>query len=65
MAFDRRPLLQNFFRDAHLSEDDLAGLEKYWTLKHFPKKSFLTEAGMTERYFYIVVQGLQTIYLID
>lgn len=65
MTFDRRFLLQNFFRNARLSESDLADFETLWTAKHFPKKSFLTEAGMTERYFYVVVEGVQTIYLID
>lgn len=39
--------------------------QKIWIRKTFPKRTFLTEAGNTERYLYYVIKGITTVYLID
>ena len=36
-----------------------------WSLKSFKRGDFLTEAGEVERHFYYVLEGVQTIYLIN
>ena len=65
MTANRRSALQRIFLEARLSESDLTRFEKLWKEKQFSKKQFLTEAGHVERYFYVVLEGVQAIYLID
>ena len=62
---DRQQLLQELFHDAGLTEEAFSEFLPLWVEMKFRKKSFLTEAGAVERYFYVVIQGVQAIYLID
>lgn len=36
-----------------------------WVEKNYPKGTFITEAGAIERYFYVVKEGVQMLYIID
>ena len=65
MSIDRRELLRGVFGEAQLSEEELTEFDQMWILRHYPRKSFLTESGLIERYFYVVVKGVQALYIID
>ena len=64
-AFDRRRLLQQVFAEARLSDSEYEEFAALWEVKQYPKKGFLTEMGMVEQYFYVVIDGVQAIYLLD
>lgn len=58
-------LIRNVFRDLRFEaewEEDFFGL---WTEKTFDKREFILQAGETERYFYVVAEGVQTIYILN
>lgn len=65
MEPEHRSLLQQMFREVELSEGEFSNFGKDWTVRYFPRRSLITEAGTVERYFYVVAQGVQAIYLID
>lgn len=48
-----------------LTSPMLKHLEEVFTPKSFTPRQFITEAGNIERYFFIVLSGVQAVYLID
>ncbi len=65
METDHRLLLQQLFGEVQLPEGEFPDFAGGWKLRQFSKKSLITEAGTVERYFYVVVDGVQAIYIID
>jgi len=65
MKADDRLLLRQVFGAVQFQEGEFSEFTREWTLRQFSKRSLITEAGAVERYFYIVMQGVQAIYLID
>ena len=63
------PLIQqrllHAFKDAQLTHDEATAFCSLWKEKTFDRGEFITEAGQIERYFYFVVEGIQTGYLLD
>jgi len=48
-----------------LSDEMLDFLDSIVKVKKFDSKTLITEAGGTEKYFYLVVSGVQVVYLLD
>ncbi len=54
-----------FSRYGKLDEDAAAFLSQNFKAQEFNTKDYLVEAGNVSKYFYLVVSGVQVIYLID
>jgi len=61
-ALDR---LQDSFKEVNFNPELAASFRALWVEKKHPKGTWITEAGETERYFYYVLEGLQSIYYIN
>lgn len=48
-----------------ISAPALEYLNESFLLKEFPQRSLITESGSTEKFFYLVVSGVQVIYLLN
>lgn len=57
-------LIKKAFKPLEISEERHADFLDYWEPVVFQKGNYITEAGKTERYFYVVVQGVQAIYIL-
>lgn len=58
-------ILQKAFQPLQLDAEKHHLFFEQWEEIEVPRHSFLTEAGSTERWFYVVLEGIQTIYIID
>ena len=58
-------LLHHAFKPLDLSTADHAEFFEKWEEVSYKRYDFITCAGDIERYFYVVVEGVQCVYLID
>ena len=58
-------LLKNFFPNIQLSEEEEERFKSLWSIKTFKQYDLITEAGSIERNFYIVLSGVQAIYVLN
>ena len=65
MIQDHTSLLQNAFRPLNLDPTEHVHFFNGWEEVEFPRHYFLTEAGKVERYFYVVIEGVQCVYILD
>ncbi|TNE54035.1 MAG: Crp/Fnr family transcriptional regulator [Bacteroidetes bacterium] len=63
-AMMHEEILKNAFRPLSLDREKHARFFQCWEEREFPKGSYLTEAGRTEQFFYVVLQGVQAIYIL-
>lgn len=65
MNDQNRELFQKYFgKHIQLSEDALDQLSEYFKPRSYAPREFLVEAGAVAKYFYLVVEGVQAIYMI-
>ncbi|PWL28221.1 MAG: Crp/Fnr family transcriptional regulator [Fluviicola sp. XM-24bin1] len=57
-------LIINAFRPLEILEAKHLEFLDFWEEVEHPKGSFLTEAGKIERYFYVVIEGVQAVYIL-
>ena len=57
-------ILINAFRPLNLSVESHPGFFTLWEEVEYERSRFITEAGKVERYLYVVISGIQTIYLL-
>lgn len=58
-------LLQNAFQPLNLSPESHDAFFSSWSEAEYARASYITEAGKKERYFYVVVSGVQAVYILD
>lgn len=58
-------ILKSFFSNLDLSKDEEQHFTSLWTLKSFDQYDIITEAESIERNFYIVLEGVQAIYVLN
>lgn len=58
-------ILKAFGRYGAVEEDAASFLTKNFSIKELKAKDYLVEAGTIAKYFYLVISGVQVIYLID
>mgnify|MGYP001802236181 FL=1 len=56
---------KTFFPQVDFTALDEAWFRSLWETKTFNQYDFITEAGSIERYFYLVVSGVQAIYVLN
>jgi CRP-like cAMP-binding protein len=57
-------LLSAAFKPLELTTSDHPEFFNHWIEKRFDRSDFVTEAGKVEKYFYVVISGVQAIYII-
>ena len=65
MHKDHVLLLQNVFQPLQLEPEKHPIFFEAWEEVEVPRHHFLVEAGSIERWFYVVIEGVQTVYIID
>lgn len=65
MDDDAYLILNSFFPNLNFTKEQEQHFKSLWSLKTFNQYDFITEAGSTERYFYVVLEGVQAIYLLN
>ena len=58
-------ILLSFFKAAQLQSEQQAYFLNLWKEYTFKQNEFITEAGRIEKYFYVVLEGVQAIYLLN
>src|SRR6478609_1071044 len=48
-----------------LNEDEWSGFTSIWSPLSMPRKEVLTAIGDTEKYLYVVLEGVQRVYYLD
>lgn len=62
---DHRPLIKNYFgKHIDVSDEALDYLSEHFKPKKHEPRELIVEAGSVAKYFYLVVEGVQAIYLI-
>lgn len=61
---DAIQVIKNAFRPLVVSDEDHSEFLRYWEEVKYAKGEMITEAGKVERYFYVVLEGVQAIYLL-
>jgi len=61
---DARQVIKNAFKPLGISEERHAEFLDFWEEVEYSKGSLITEAGKVERYFYVVLEGVQAIYIL-
>jgi CRP-like cAMP-binding protein len=57
-------ILKKVFTPLVLQEESHSNFFNSWEEVHFSKGDFITESNTVERYFYVVLEGVQTIYIL-
>lgn len=65
MGFDKAAILKSFFKGVPLTPNEEQGFYALWHEVSFKQNELITEAGRIEKYFYIVFDGVQAIYLLN
>lgn len=65
MEPESNAFLKSFFKDISLSAVEENHFLSLWKVLNFKQNDLITEAGSIERYFYVVMKGVQAIYLLD
>ena len=58
-------ILLSFFKAAQLQSEQQANFLNLWKEYTFKQNELITEAGRIEKYFYVVLEGVQAIYLLN
>jgi CRP-like cAMP-binding protein len=58
-------IIKSAFQPLEFSKEEDDYFHEVWREERFSKGDFITEAGKVERKFYIALEGVQAIYLID
>ncbi|NYJ26288.1 Crp/Fnr family transcriptional regulator [Allomuricauda sp. ARW1Y1] len=58
-------LLKNLFFNLRMSDNEEARFKSLWCTKSFKQYDLITEAGSIERNFYLVLEGVQAIYVLN
>ena len=58
-------ILSKAFRPLDLNIEDHSEFFDFWEVVEAPKFTYLTREGQIERYFYVVIKGVQCVYIID
>ncbi|MCG8576304.1 MAG: Crp/Fnr family transcriptional regulator [Flavobacteriales bacterium] len=58
-------IINNAFRPLELTPETHLEFYEMWKEIEFGKNEFLTEAGKVEKRFYLVIEGVQVIYILD
>ncbi|MEM6542133.1 MAG: Crp/Fnr family transcriptional regulator [Bacteroidota bacterium] len=58
-------LITSFFKNVDFSEQQETFFLKSWDTYNFSQNALITQAGSIERYFYVVVEGVQALYLLN
>lgn len=58
-------LLKKAFAPIEFTKEMEAFFFEHWNYKTYKRGTFITEAGLTERYLFFVLEGVQVVYLID
>ncbi len=61
---EQQRLIANAFRPLKVTLYDHATFFNFWEEVSFNKGDFLTETGKVEHYFYVVLEGVQAIYVL-
>ena len=62
---DYTELIKSFFKGIQISESALEFLNSNFKEVEFKAREFMMEAGNVEKYFYIVLSGVQAVYIIN
>mgnify|MGYP006233670845 CR=1 FL=1 len=62
---EHQQLLINAFRDIDLNTRDHPYFFEIWEEVAFNRSEFITSSGKIERYFYVVISGVQAIYILS
>lgn len=62
---DHTELIKSFFKGIQISEQALKFLTSNFNEVEFKAREFIMEAGNVEKYFYLVLSGVQAIYIIN
>ncbi|WP_350286644.1 Crp/Fnr family transcriptional regulator [uncultured Croceitalea sp.] len=65
MVSSKATLLKSFFKDISFSEEQEETFLSAWQEYSFKQNELITEAGSLEKKFYVVVDGVQAIYLLN
>ncbi|WP_343488304.1 Crp/Fnr family transcriptional regulator [Allomuricauda sp. d1] len=65
MEHSNLELLKSVFKGIAFTGEEELSFAKLWKERHFKQNGLITEAGSIERYFYVVIEGVQAIYLLD
>ncbi|MCR9173095.1 MAG: Crp/Fnr family transcriptional regulator [bacterium] len=57
-------IIRNAFRPLEISESRHSEFLSFWEPVEHRRGSFITEAGKVERYFYVVLEGVQCVYIL-
>ncbi|MCK0161288.1 Crp/Fnr family transcriptional regulator [Allomuricauda sp. F6463D] len=57
--------LKTFFFNLDLTKEEEEHFYSLWTIKTFNQYDLITEAGSTERFFYVVLEGVQALYVLN
>ncbi len=60
-----KQIILNAFKDAELSEEHAQEFLGLWKPVAISKHTLMTEVGKVERRFYVVIKGVQAVYLLD
>jgi CRP-like cAMP-binding protein len=58
-------IIQSAFQPLSLDAEKHYGFFSFWEAVEFSRHQFITEAGKTEKAFYVVESGVQAIYILD
>ena len=58
-------ILLSFFKAAQLQSEQQAYFLNLWKEYTFKQNELITEAGRIEKHFYVVLEGVQAIYLLN
>lgn len=58
-------ILKGFFPNIDFTKEEERYFKSLWSIKTFDQYDLITEAGKIERCFYIVLDGVQAIYLLN
>lgn len=65
MTMDTNQLLKSVFKDISFTPEEEEEFVSLWHEFSFRQYELITEAGRIEKYFYVVVDGVQAIYLLN
>jgi CRP-like cAMP-binding protein len=57
--------IRKVFRHLEIQPEWEADFYALWVEKRFDKRDFILQAGETERFFYVVAEGVQSIYVLN
>ncbi len=65
MDSQQTTLIKNLFKGVRFLATEETEFLKLWHLVTFKQNDLITQAGAIERYFYVVLEGVQAIYLLN